>query len=85
MRPAQVEIRSHLLDILGEIKCCDARVSLDQPSDLVHDLGLDSVDMVELAVRLEREYGVILGAQPQDMDALASLDALVALVADRKQ
>ncbi|MBC3840145.1 acyl carrier protein [Streptacidiphilus sp. 4-A2] len=49
------------------------------------ELGFDSLDVVELAERLDRDYGFELGADPEDFAALARIGTLVDLVARRRR
>ena len=42
--------------------------------------GLDSIDALELVVRLEKEFGVKIGSSEESRKALASVGALAAFV-----
>ncbi len=43
-------------------------------------LGLDSIDALELVVALEKEFGIAIGNQDVQRDALASVTAIERLV-----
>ena len=42
--------------------------------------GLDSIDALELVVRLEKEFGIKIGSSEESRQALASVDALAAYI-----
>jgi acyl carrier protein len=46
-------------------------------------LSLDSIDALELAVRLEREFGIKIASSEEARRALASISALAAYVRER--
>ncbi len=46
-------------------------------------LTLDSLDLVELSIRLERSYGFEIGSQPDDFPMLRDLSSLAELVTRR--
>jgi len=53
------------------------------PADIVDDepligggLSLDSIDALELVVRLEKEFGIKIGSSEESRTALASVNAL---------
>lgn len=43
-------------------------------------LGLDSIDMLELVVRIEKEFGIKIGSSEESRRALASVTALAAYI-----
>lgn len=59
-----------------------------RPSDIPDDepligsprFGLDSIDALELVVRLEKEFGVKIGTSEESRRALASVTALAAFI-----
>ncbi|GAU67362.1 polyketide synthase [Streptomyces sp. NBRC 110611] len=79
----QEEIRESLLTILGGIKRRDVRAALEEDDNFMRALHLDSLDAVELTVRLGGEFGFEFGTEAEDLDALQGLGALTALVARR--
>lgn len=76
-------VRSRLAQTLGEIKKRDVTAELEQDDNFMRVLNLDSLDAVELTVRLGSDYGIEFGEEAEDLDALESLTTLVALVERR--
>jgi acyl carrier protein len=48
----------------------------DNTQDLIDDLGADSLDMVELVMGLEEEFGITF--DDEDVDKLQTVDSIVA-------
>lgn len=46
--------------------------------------GLDSVDALELVVRLEKEFGIKISSSEESRDALASVSGLAAFIRTRQ-
>ena len=46
--------------------------------------GLDSVDALELVVRLEKEFGIKISSSEESRDALASVSGLAAFIRARQ-
>ncbi|MER7210919.1 acyl carrier protein [Streptosporangium sp. NPDC020072] len=84
-RPPHTEhvLREELRLLVCRIKNSDP-TALGDTDDYASALEYDSLDFVELAVRLDTEYGIEVGAEADDLPALASLDTLTALVRDRR-
>ncbi|MGH3392916.1 MAG: acyl carrier protein [Actinomadura sp.] len=79
------DLRAELVRIVADIKSLPfQQITPDRDWPLT-ELGLDSLDLVELSVRLDRNYGIELGTHPEDFVALASLCALTELVAQRRR
>ncbi|MCZ3387505.1 MAG: acyl carrier protein [Actinomycetia bacterium] len=78
-------IRDEIVTILTQIKGRDVGSELAADDDFMRKLHLDSLDAVELTVRLGSDFGVEFGAEAEDLDALESLQALVVLVTRRLQ
>jgi len=51
-------LKSIINDILQEKEDASTVDSLDDSMSLTNDLGLDSLDLAEMTVRLEDEYGI---------------------------
>jgi acyl carrier protein len=47
-------------------------------------LGLDSVDVLELVLELERSFGVTIEDQDTGMQALRSVDSIAAFIRERR-
>jgi len=76
-------VRNELLQMLGAIKRRDVRADLTNDENFMRVLNLDSLDAVELTVKINDRFGVEFGAEASDLDALDNLTALVDLVRRR--
>jgi len=56
--PRRESLKSIINDILQEKDDASTVDSLDDSMSLTNDLGLDSLDLAEMTVRLEDEYGI---------------------------
>jgi acyl carrier protein len=75
--------RTEVLALVCGIK--DSRpTDLGGRRDFASVLGFDSLDLIELSVRLEKTYGIKVGDQPGDMAALDDIEALAVLVRHRR-
>lgn len=61
-----------------------------KPADIPDDepligggLSLDSIDALELVVRLEKEFGIKIGSSEESRTALASVRTLAAFIRER--
>ncbi|MFG3642549.1 acyl carrier protein [Micromonospora sp. NPDC047762] len=81
--PTAESVRDRLADTLATIKKRDVSAELAADDNFMRALNLDSLDAVELTVRLGSEYGIEFGEEIEDLDALESLSTLVALVERR--
>ncbi|HVS51607.1 MAG TPA: phosphopantetheine-binding protein [Opitutaceae bacterium] len=52
----------------------------DEPLFGSSRFGLDSIDALELVVRLEKEFGIKIGSSEESRRALASINALAAFI-----
>ncbi|KQV15489.1 MULTISPECIES: acyl carrier protein [unclassified Kitasatospora] len=76
-------VRDNLIHTLGVIKKREVGAELAADDNFMRALNMDSLDAVELTVRLSSDHGVEFGAEPDDLDALESLGALIDLVVRR--
>jgi acyl carrier protein len=76
-------VRDELVQMLGVIKRRDVQADLAHDENFMRVLNLDSLDAVELTVKINDRFGVEFGAEASDLDALDNLTALVDLVARR--
>jgi acyl carrier protein len=73
------EIRQRLLSFLESLPS-------SRGGDLAQNLkNLDSLDLLQVVVHLETEYGLNLAAEGVEPDDLRSLDGLVAIVERAQQ
>ena len=56
--PRRESLKSIINDILQEKDDASTVDSLEDSMSLTNDLGLDSLDLAEMTVRLEDEYGI---------------------------
>lgn len=75
-----------LLGILAEIKKVDVgSFSLSLDDDFLTILNIDSLDAVQLTMRIASEFGFNFGEDIDDINALSSVGALAALIDARTQ
>ncbi|MFI6461701.1 acyl carrier protein [Streptomyces sp. NPDC050528] len=77
------DVREELARVVSEIKRCPVTELLAEDAAGT-PLSLDSLDLVELSVRLDRAYGFELGTDPQDFTSLHDLNAMAGLVTRRR-
>jgi acyl carrier protein len=78
------DLRKEMVRIVARIKR-QPRLEADPGREwLLADLGFDSLDLVELAEVLARDYRIELGAEPDDLAALSSTGTLADLVSRRR-
>lgn len=73
--------------IVETLKLDDVRpedIPTDEPLFGSPRFGLDSIDALELVLRLEKEFGVKIGSSEESRQALASVDALAAFIRARQ-
>ena len=69
--------------IIESLKLEDIRpedIPDDEPLFGSSKLGLDSIDALELVVRLERKYGIKIGSSEESRSALATVATLAAYI-----
>ena len=69
--------------IIESLKLEDVRpedIPDDEPLFGSSRFGLDSIDALELVVKLERKYGIKIGSSEQSKEALASVSTLAAYI-----
>jgi acyl carrier protein len=82
--PRATETPEALLDFLRQVMAAEFEVDAEEvrpDAHLVDDLGLDSVDAMVLALRLEEETGLELS--DEELKALDTVASVVALVHQR--
>jgi len=80
MTLSQEEIKSKLLQIISEQLKIDKN-SIN-PNSSLDILGADSLDRVEIIMKIEEEFG--LEISDEDADKLASLDQAIKYISDLK-
>lgn len=70
------ELKIKLIDILNLTSITPA--DIDEHAQLVGgDLGIDSIDVLEMVVMVERDYGVVINSQEIGEKVFATLASLV--------
>lgn len=78
-KPDRQEISDHLRDVIGEVK----GTRPDQPDatlesqQLTADLGLDSLDLINVLFRIEEDYGLKIAEDELDAKELIVFGKLV--------
>ncbi len=86
MNPANAEqelFRSQLKHLIVDL----FRLPVPEPDRISNqaplmggDLGLDSLDALELAIRIEEKFGVTIQSNAESNDAFANVDSLAAFI-----
>ena len=77
------ELKEKLIDILNltDVKPED----MDPDAQLVGgELGIDSIDVLEMVVMVEKDYGVIINSQEVGEKVFASLSALAEYIRENR-
>lgn len=84
--PETQEIRSRIKHLLVETLHLEglvpSKIADDSPL-FGGDLGLDSVDALELVVALEKEFGIVIQSHEVGKEAFASVSTLAAYINGR--
>ena len=73
------ELKSKLIDLLNLTDVTPEQ--FDASAQLVGgDLGIDSIDVLEMVVMVEKDYGVVINSQEVGEKVFASLVALAAYI-----
>ncbi len=77
------ELKGKLIDILNlsDIKPAD----MDADAQLVGgELGIDSIDVLEMVVMVEKDYGVVINSQEVGEKVFSTLGSLAAYIQDNR-
>jgi len=80
--PLIVRLKSLIVDALKLEGVTPEEIPDDEPL-IGAGLNLDSIDALELVVRLEKEFGIKISNSEESRTALASLKSLAAFVRER--
>lgn len=78
------ELKIKLIDILNltDVQPGD----MDENAQLVGgELGIDSIDVLEMVVMVEKDYGVVINSQEVGEKVFASLSSLAAYISENRQ
>lgn len=77
------ELKTKIIDALALEDTGPA--DIDPEAQLVGGpLGIDSIDVLELVMMLEKEYGVVVDSKEQGAKVFASLSAMAAHIAEHR-
>lgn len=77
------ELKQKIIDFLHLDDVDSAEIAPDDP--LIKDgLGLDSIDLLELVVMLEKEYGIKITTREDAQRAFTSLNALAVYIEEHR-
>ena len=74
-------IEQEIIDVVGEHLSYDKN-KIQMKSDIVNDLGADSLDCVEVVMALEEKYGISI--TDEDAANVRTIEQLVKLVKEKK-
>jgi NADH dehydrogenase (ubiquinone) 1 alpha/beta subcomplex 1 len=76
------EVSSELAIIIKQIKNLDNFV-LDDESNFIDELNMDSLDTIQLIVLMQEKFNIKFGVKEDDIDSLQKFNRLVELVYNR--
>jgi len=77
------ELRNKIVETLNLMDVAPEDIPLDSPL-VGGDLGLDSIDVLELVMMLEKDYGVIVDSKELGMRVFSSLRNLAQYVLENR-
>lgn len=75
----KLEFKEHLISYLNLLDTTPDQINDDEPL-FGGDLGLDSIDSVELIVLLDREYGIKIKNPQEGRQILVDVNTIVAYI-----
>ena len=70
-----------LIRILAEVKSePDLAAQIGPGTDIINELGLDSLQMINLALRVEDEFQITIDFETFDLDTLLSVESFWAFI-----
>ena len=82
-QPLEERLKVLIVDVLRLDDVTPADLADDEPL-FGSKLQLDSIDALELVVRLEKDFGIKIGSSEESRQALASINALAAYIRARQ-
>lgn len=82
--PLTARLKIMIVEALNLDDAVPADIPDDEPLIGSPRLGLDSIDMLELVVRLEKEFGIKIGSSEESRRALTSVTALASYIRSRQ-
>ena len=79
----KLELKGHIIKYLNLLEMTPADIVDDKP--LFHeDMGLDSIDAIELTVMLEREYGIKITDPKEGRKVLVDVNTIVEYINEHR-
>lgn len=78
--PLASQLKIMIVETLNLDQAVPADIPDDEPLIGSPRLGLDSIDMLELVIRFEKEFGVKIGSSEESRLALSSISALAGYI-----
>lgn len=78
--PLEARLKTMIVETLKLDDIRPEDIPDDEPLFGSSRFGLDSIDALELVVRLEKEFGIKIGSSEESRRALASINALAAFI-----
>jgi acyl carrier protein len=78
--PLAARLKVLIVETLNLDDAVPGEIPGDEPLLGSPRLGLDSIDALELVVRLEKEFGIKIGSSEESRRALTSINALAAYI-----
>jgi acyl carrier protein len=78
--PLAARLKIMIVETLNLDDAAPADIPDDEPLFGSPRLGLDSIDMLELVVRFEKEFGIKIGSSEESRRALTSISALAGYI-----
>ena len=75
------DIKQEIIDVVGEHLNYDKN-KIQMKSDIVNDLGADSLDCVEVVMALEEQYGISI--TDEDTANVRTIEQLIKLVEEKR-
>ena len=73
------DIYNRVLDILKNV-LNDSNLNIDQNTNLVNDLGMDSIVLMMFVIEIEKTFDIELPDDFFDIDTISNLGAVIAVV-----
>lgn len=74
------DVKQEIIDIVGEHLDYD-KSKIQMKSDIVNDLGADSLDCVEIVMALEKKYDISIS--DEDADNVRTIEQLIKIVEEK--
>ena len=84
METLMAELKVKIVDTLSLLDIAPEDIG-DEERLVGGDLGIDSIDVLELVLMLEKDYGVKIESREVGVQAFASVRALVAFVREHRK